>query len=96
MLSNENIEKLKTAETSRDFSCFFQYLYKLHLIFWQRSVAGRRRFEKKNRVDVPCALAEERPACLFPTAPAHLPSFFPYLLPQACVDVSNQMYIPGQ
>ncbi|ERI05088.1 hypothetical protein HMPREF0083_05802 [Aneurinibacillus aneurinilyticus ATCC 12856] len=29
----------------------------------------------------------------FVSAPAHRPSFFSYLPPQTCVDVSNQMYI---
>ncbi|ERI10726.1 hypothetical protein HMPREF0083_01144 [Aneurinibacillus aneurinilyticus ATCC 12856] len=38
---------------------------------------GRRRFGKKKRGDAPCAPAEERPACLFPIALAHSPSFFP-------------------
>ncbi|ERI10748.1 hypothetical protein HMPREF0083_01166 [Aneurinibacillus aneurinilyticus ATCC 12856] len=56
-------------------------------------MVGRRRFGRKKRVDVPYAPTEERPMCLFPTAPAHRPSFFSYLPPQTCVDVSNQMYI---
>ncbi|ERI10647.1 hypothetical protein HMPREF0083_01247 [Aneurinibacillus aneurinilyticus ATCC 12856] len=34
----------------------------------------RRKFGKKKRLDAPCAPAEERSACLFPTA--HLPSSF--------------------
>ncbi len=42
---------------------------------------------------MPCAPAEKRRTCLFPTAPAHRPSFFSYLSPQEFVDVSNQMYI---
>ncbi|ERI10392.1 hypothetical protein HMPREF0083_01516 [Aneurinibacillus aneurinilyticus ATCC 12856] len=42
-------------------------------------------------MDAPCAQAEERLECPFPTA--HRPSFFSYLPPQTCVDVSNQMYI---
>ncbi|MGG4534601.1 hypothetical protein, partial [Aneurinibacillus migulanus] len=49
--------------------------------------------QKKKRVDAPCAPAEERPTCLFPTAPAHRPSFFSSLSPQEFVNVSNQMYI---
>ncbi|MED0892375.1 IS200/IS605 family element transposase accessory protein TnpB [Aneurinibacillus migulanus] len=44
-------------------------------------------------MDTPCAPAEKRRSCLFPTAPAHRPSFFSYLSPQEFVDVSNQMYI---
>ncbi|MMZ54696.1 hypothetical protein D1872_165220 [compost metagenome] len=36
---------------------------------------------------------KERQMCLFPTVPAHRPSFFSYLSPQEFVDVSNQMYI---
>ncbi|WP_053912133.1 hypothetical protein [Aneurinibacillus migulanus] len=44
-------------------------------------------------MDAPCAPAEERQTCLFPTAPAHRPSFFSSLSPQEFVDVSNQMYI---
>ncbi len=36
---------------------------------------------------------KKRRTCLFPTVPAHLPSFFSYLSPQEFVDVSNQMYI---
>ncbi|KIV51911.1 hypothetical protein TS65_25460 [Aneurinibacillus migulanus] len=47
---------------------------------------------KKKRVDAPCAPAEDRPACLFPTAPAHRPSFFSSLSPQEFADVSNQIY----
>ncbi|WP_161806146.1 hypothetical protein [Aneurinibacillus migulanus] len=35
----------------------------------------------------------KRRTCLFPTAPAHHPSFFSYLSPQEFVDLSNQMYI---
>ncbi|MED1618497.1 hypothetical protein, partial [Aneurinibacillus migulanus] len=45
------------------------------------------------RLDAPCAPAEERQTYLFPTVPAHRPSFFSYLSPQEFVDVSNQMYI---
>ncbi|KIV51231.1 hypothetical protein TS65_28010 [Aneurinibacillus migulanus] len=44
-------------------------------------------------MDAPCDPAEERQTCLFPTVPAHHPSFFSYLSPQEFVDVSNQMYI---
>ncbi|KIV51457.1 hypothetical protein AM501_16380 [Aneurinibacillus migulanus] len=44
-------------------------------------------------MDAPCAPAEERPASLFPTAPAHRPSFLSCLSPQEFVDLSNQMYI---
>ncbi|ERI07483.1 hypothetical protein ABEX18_14610 [Aneurinibacillus migulanus] len=44
-------------------------------------------------METPCAPAEERPACLFPTALAHRPSFFSSLSPQEFVDVLNQMYI---
>ncbi|MED3421084.1 hypothetical protein P4420_30700, partial [Bacillus thuringiensis] len=45
--------------------------------------------------EVGCALRSGRrkAACLFPTAPAHRPSFFSYLSPQEFVDLSNQMYI---
>ncbi|KIV51504.1 hypothetical protein AM501_01480 [Aneurinibacillus migulanus] len=44
-------------------------------------------------MDAPCAPAEERPAFLFPIAPAHRPSFFSSLSLQEFVDVSNQIYI---
>ncbi|KIV54296.1 hypothetical protein AM501_18800 [Aneurinibacillus migulanus] len=44
-------------------------------------------------MDAPCAPAEERQTCLFPTAPAHRPAFFSSLSPQEFVDLSNQMYI---
>ncbi|ERI07429.1 hypothetical protein HMPREF0083_04491 [Aneurinibacillus aneurinilyticus ATCC 12856] len=42
-------------------------------------------------MDTPYTPAKERPMCLFP--PAARPSFFSYLLPQKCGDLSNQMYI---
>ncbi|WP_200908950.1 hypothetical protein [Aneurinibacillus migulanus] len=47
-------------------------------------------------MDTPCAPAEKRRTCLFPTAPAHRPSFFSSLSPQEFVDVSNQMYIASR
>ncbi|ERI08861.1 hypothetical protein HMPREF0083_03058 [Aneurinibacillus aneurinilyticus ATCC 12856] len=56
-------------------------------------MVGRKRFGKKKRLGTPCALAEEMPRCLFPTAPAHRPSSFSYLPSQTCVDLSNQIYI---
>ncbi|MED4728287.1 hypothetical protein P9597_09055 [Aneurinibacillus migulanus] len=43
--------------------------------------------------EVGCAPAEERQTYLFPTVPAHCPSFFSSLSPQKFVDLSNQMYI---
>ncbi|KIV50150.1 hypothetical protein [Aneurinibacillus migulanus] len=36
---------------------------------------------------------KKRRTCLFPTVPAHRPSFFSYLSPQEFVDLSNRMYI---
>jgi hypothetical protein len=69
---------------------------KLHLMVWHDHVVGGRKFGKKKRLDAPCAPAEERPVCLFPTVPTHRPSVFSYLLPQKFVDVSNQMCIGGR
>ncbi|ERI08448.1 hypothetical protein HMPREF0083_03470 [Aneurinibacillus aneurinilyticus ATCC 12856] len=46
---------------------------------------------EKKRLDAPCALAKERPTCLFPTSDA--PLSFSYFLPQEEVDSSSQMYI---
>jgi hypothetical protein len=49
-------------------------------------VVGRRKFGKKKRLAAPCASAEKRPVCLFPTVPTHHPSVFSYLLPQKFVE----------
>ncbi|ERI06977.1 hypothetical protein HMPREF0083_04953 [Aneurinibacillus aneurinilyticus ATCC 12856] len=55
-------------------------------------MAGRGRFGKKKRVGAPCVPAEERTACLFPTAPAHRPLLFLSPITKICRFIESGVY----